>query len=409
MQPILTLQVGGDFSYSDANNNFVWNASDNLVVLGSAFVTANDFSNKGRIDIANDFNVSAGDDFFNRGRIDVANNFDVLAGDDFYNWYGAIINAASLNVAIADRFYNLHSAEITTNSFNLVAGGLFANRYSSTINADSFNVAAGDSFYNTDSATINANDTDIFANSFVNSHTRGDGNIIADTLTLSLIGDFDYANDFGNNGNIEANNQYFTIRNGDFTNNTSIALVGNLGITADNFINTGGSITADTFALSVAGDLDYTNNFINNGNIDATALNLQVGGDFFYNDASNNFVWNTSDSLVVLGSAFITANSFINTGDITADTLNLSVAGDFDYGSDFLGNGNIDATNLNLQVGGDFSYDDANNDFVWNENNSLVVLGSAFVTTNNFTNYGDITADTLNLSVAGDFDYGSEF
>ena len=43
---------------------------------------------------------------------------------------------------------------------------------------------------------------------------------------------------------------------------------------------------------------------------------------------------NTSDSLVVLGSAFITANS-LTIGDITADTFNLSVAGDFDYGSDF--------------------------------------------------------------------------
>ena len=102
--------------------------------------------------------------------------------------------------------------------------------------------------------------------------------------------------------------------------------------------------------------------FLGNGNIDATTLNLQVGGDFSYDDANNDFVWNASDSLVVLGSAFITANSFINTGDITADTLILSVAGDFDYGSEFLGNGNIDATTLNLQVGAitlDFSYDDA--------------------------------------------------
>ena len=84
--------------------------------------------------------------------------------------------------------------------------------------------------------------------------------------------------------------------------------------------------------------------------------------------------------------------SFINTGDITADTFSLSLAGDFDYGSEFLGNGNIDATTLNLQVGGDFSYDDANNDFVWNASNSLVVLGSAFVTTaNSFTTTGNIS------------------
>ena len=92
-----------------------------------------------------------------------------------------------------------------------------------------------------------------------------------------------------------------------------------------------------------------------------------------------------SDSLVVFGSAFVTTNNFTNYGNITADTFSLSVAGDFDYT-----NGNIDATTLNLQVGGDFSYDDANNDFVWNAQNNLVVLGSAFVTADDFSNYGAI-------------------
>ena len=53
--------------------------------------------------------------------------------------------------------------------------------------------------------------------------------------------------------NVVATNQNFIVRNGDFTNNTSIVLVGNLEITANNFINTGGSITADTLTLSVAG------------------------------------------------------------------------------------------------------------------------------------------------------------
>ena len=143
-----------------------------------------------------------------------------------------------------------------------------------------------------------------------------------------------------------------------------------------------------------------------------------MGGDFSYDDANNDFVWNTSDSLVVLGSAFITTDNFTNYGNISADTLeilvssndtfSLSVAGDFDYTNNYLNNGNIDATTLNLQVGGDFSYDDASNSFVWNAQNNLVVFGSAFVTTDNFTNYGNISADTLTLSVAGDFDYGSE-
>ena len=54
--------------------------------------------------------------------------------------------------------------------------------------------------------------------------------------------------------------------------NTSIALLGKLGITADNFLNTGGSMIADTFALSVAGDFDYGSDFLGNGHIDATNL-----------------------------------------------------------------------------------------------------------------------------------------
>ena len=63
------------------------------------------------------------------------------------------------------------------------------------------------------------------------------------TFALSVEGDFDYASDC--NGNIEANNQYFTIRNGDFTNDTSIVLAGDFGVSADDFINTNGDITVD--------------------------------------------------------------------------------------------------------------------------------------------------------------------
>ena len=104
-----------------------------------------------------------------------------------------------------DRFYNLDSATINANSFNLTVGGLFANRYDATINANNFNVSVGDILYNTDAATINANALTITADSFINSHTRGDGNIQADILNLSLAGDFGYENSLINNnlGNIE--------------------------------------------------------------------------------------------------------------------------------------------------------------------------------------------------------------
>ena len=61
------------------------------------------------------------------------------------------------------------------------------------------------------------------------------GTVSVDTFALSIAGDFDYASDFLGNGNIDANNQYFTIRNGNFSNTASIVLAGNLGVTADTF------------------------------------------------------------------------------------------------------------------------------------------------------------------------------
>ena len=44
-------------------------------------------------------------------------------------------------------------------------------------------------------------------------------------------------------------------------------------------------LSADTFALSVAGDFDYVADF--NGTITTNAFNLNVGGDFSNNDLAN--------------------------------------------------------------------------------------------------------------------------
>ena len=261
------------------------------------------------------FNVTAGVHFSNatvtQQSVRIASM--CTAGNYFYNY--ATINANDFNVTAGLTFSNEANATISADNFNVTAGD-FYNYDSATISADNFNVTAGADFYNDRNATISANYISISANSFINSHTEGDGSITADTLSLSVAGDFDYANDFLGNGNINANNQYFTIRNGDFSNNTSIALAGNLGITANDFINTGGSITADTLNLSVAGDFDYADNYLNNGNIDVTIFNLQVGGDFSYNDANNDFVLNENDNLVVLGNASITADNYSQSGAI---------------------------------------------------------------------------------------------
>ena len=399
---VLNFNVGGDFSNNDSANDFTWGANDSLVVEGISFITVNSFFNNGDI-TADTFNLSvAGDfdyssDYLNNGNIDATHQSFTARNGDFTN-NTSIDLVGNLGIT-ADNFINTNG-NITADTFNLYVVGDFdyVDDFG-TITTTVLNFNVGGDFSNNDSAndfTWGANDSlvvegisFITVNSFLNN-----GEITADTFNLSVAGDFDYASDYLNNGNIDATHQSFIARNGDFTNNTSIDLVGNLGITADNFINTNGNITADTFNLYVVGDFDY------DGTINATSYNFRVGGNFSYDDPSNDFVWGSSDSLVVEGISFITVNSFLNNGEITADTLNLSVAGDFDYASDYLNNGNIAATHQNFTArDGDFT-----------NNTSIDLVGNLGITANGFINTGGmVNADTFALSVAGDFDYTTAY
>ena len=209
---------------------------------------------------------------------------------------------------------------------------------------------------------------------------------------------------------------------GTFTNNATINPAGNFTITANTFINTGGVVNADTFALSVTDNFDYANK----GTITANAFNLNVGGNFSYDNSANDFSWGAQNSLVVSGNANITTNNYTQSGAITVD-------GDW-----------------TINAASDFLYNRPNNNFIWDTNDSLTVSGTASIgvagfansgtisVTNifditaaaDFTNAGTITAnttlnttvtstvsgsfnntggeidaDTFNLDVAGDFDY----
>ena len=77
---------------------------------------------------------------------------------------------------------------------------------------------------------------------------------------------------------------------------------------------------------------------------------------------------------------------------LKANTFNLSVIGDFDYTQ----RGIINATIFNLEVGGDFSNNDATTGFVWEERDTLTVLGDANITALNFINHG-----TINVAGSG--------
>ena len=107
-------------------------------------------------------------------------------------------------------------------------------------------------------------------------------------------------------------------------------------------------MVADALAVSVAGDFEHS------GTITTNAYNLNIGGDFSYDDSANDFVLGVNNILTVLGEASIdvadfansgtititdslniTANTFANSGGVVADAFTLSVAGDFDYGGNY--------------------------------------------------------------------------
>ena len=362
----LTVSTDGTFTNNDTIN-----------LAGDLEIKTNSFTNTGRV-VADTFTLSGNDDFdyANSGNI-TANAFNLNVEGNFSN------NDANSNFTWGDNYILTvgGNADITTNNYNQsgainVVGDL-------TVNANNYtyNRPNDDFIWRTyDSLTV-SEDANITAAEFENS-----GNITADTLNLSVAGDFDYRTDFLNAGTITADNLNFTARNGVFTNDTTIDLAGNLGITANSFTNTGGVVSADTFALSVAGDFDYVTEFLNNGTISNDALNLTVGGNFTNDDENNDFVWNANDTLTVLGNADITANSFNNSGNISADTFDLSVVGDFDYAD----RRNVTANNFNLDVGGNFSNNDASDDFVLAENDSLSISGNFTIDTNNYIQFGTL-------------------
>ena len=265
---------------------------------------------------------------------------------------------------------------------NVTARNNFLNRNNSTINAISITTTTEEAFYNRD--MINTTNLTVTAKNFNNNSqsTLADATIDADTITIEVA---NFADDIDNAGIISAASLNFILTadfthasdsftgfinfsnlaittEGTFTNTINLAGV-NLTITANSFNNTGGVVNADTLALSVAGDFDYLANYL--GTITTNAFNLQVGGDFSYDDSASNFTWDAQNSLVVSGNADITTNNYTQAGAI-------NVAGVL----------TITANN--------YTYDNTSSGFVWEETDTLTVLGDANITALNFINHGSI-------------------
>ena len=432
--------------------NFI--LTDDFTHASDSFTGFNNFSNLA---------ITTEGTFTNNDTIDLAGVNLTITADSLNNTGGVVISDTfALSVAGDFDYLADYLGTITTNAFNLQVGGDFS--YDDS--ASNFTWRA------TDTLTVSGN-----ADITTNNYTQSGAITVAGDWSINTASDFLYNRP--NNDFIWDTNDSLTVgRNADitatdFTNSGTISVNTTLNTTVSStesgsFNNTGGVISAATFALNVAGDFDYIADYAN-GSITANAFNLQVGGDFSNNDsasdftwgandiltvsgnadittnnytqsgaitvdgvwtinaltdftysnANNDFIWDTNDSLVVSGNANITTNNFANDGTISADTFTLSLAGNFES------SGTITTNAYNLQVGGDFSYDDSANDFVWRTNDTLTVSGNVNIVAAGFNNSGNITvtdslnltantfansggvldADTLNLNVAGDFDY----
>ena len=328
---------------------------------------------------------------------------------------------------------------------------------------DNFNVTAGEDFVNTSSSMIDADTVTIEVENFSND-IDNTATVSSDSLNFILTADFTHNSTSLNNFNNFSNLGVST--DGSFTNNATINPTGSLTITANSFANTGGVVNVDTFNLSINNDFDYVTGYRSNGTITDSALNLNVAGNFSY-DNVNDFIWLASDSLTVAGNATIDAR----TGNYTQNGGTIDVAGaltvsarniDLQNGSTINVGGTLSVSTTNsftprsgatisvdtfdfsaaifqnqatftanygtINIGGTNTQFFNNSDGDFNINNSLDII-----TAGEFSNYGDISAgdtltitltnvaegfvnhlssdtgnintNTFNLSVAGNFDY----
>ena len=318
--------------YSDLGT-ITCNDEDEIEVIDIARPDANGLSNN----IYTDFKI------LNSGI--VLNNSDSagtsqLAGDISANTNYNSGDAASIILAqITGNDISLLEGALEV--FGAEAGVIIANPSGITCNGCSFinasrvdlvtgsnyNVATDtfDSIANTNIALIDSGldassvgILNIQAGSFTNT-----GGLEANSFNLSVAGDFDYTN----RGTITTNALNLNV-GGDFSNNDAnndfvwgandtLTVLGTASVVADSFSNSG-TIAVSNSSFDITAASLNNSGTLGNGTITTNTINLNVGGDFSNNDAANDFTWNASDSLTVLGTASITA--YIEIDSISSDS-----------------------------------------------------------------------------------------
>ena len=414
------LHIGGDFSYNDSANDFVWDANNTLTVLGDANIVAADFANSGTITVTDSLNVTA-NTFVNSGEVLNADTFALSVAGDFE--HSVTITANTYNLRVGGDFsYNdsannftwgVNDSLVVLGSANIVAAD-FANSGIITV-TNNFNATVAN-FTNETGATITAAECNFVHDSFIDSGTI----ICLDSVDTTV-------DNIAVPENGLSDNEYETFhipRNGVVFNNSdsdaTSQLLGN--ISANPNYNDGNAasiilaqVTSATGISLLLGTLEVVGAeavvIIANPNgiscnacsfINASRVDLVTGSSYNFNADSFNSIANGNIAITDNGLNAsdvdilnIQAGSFTNTGVLEANTLNLNVVGDFDYTQ----RGIINATSFNLEVGGDFSNNDESIGFVWEELDTLTVLGSANITALNFINHG-----TINVAGSGSFE-----
>ena len=330
------------------------------MVSGNASIDAASFNNSGTINVTNIFDITAAVDFDNSGTINVTNIFDITAAADFTN--AGTISANSFN-AIVDSFINQSGARITAGECNFVATSSTDNGTITCLNSE------GDAEV-VDIATpfngLSRNDYTDFnipINGVVFNNSDSDA-------TSQLLGDI------SKNPNINSGNAASIILAQ--VSGTNSLLFGALEVVGAEAV----VIIANPNGISCNGC-----SFIN-----ASRVDLVTGSDYNRTNDSFDNIANTNITIIEngldassVGILNIRAGSFTNTGVLNANIFNLFVD-DFDYND----KGTLTTTAFNLEVDDVFSYEDESIGFVWEENDTLTVLGTANITTNNFINHGAI-------------------
>ena len=334
-------------------------------------------------------NIATGSEEASLILFQVANTASSLNGQIEVFGGEARLIIANLNGITCDGcgFINTNRVDLVTGNYDLntnTFGDIAATDITlggSRLELDVLNIQTGRNFSN--SATIDAGNLNITAGTDFNNY----GAINTDNLNITA------GTDFNNYGAINTDNLNITAGD-DFSNNSATINAGTVTIEVTNFAND----IANTGTVSSASlNFILTDNFTH-GNTSFSGFNfsnLTVSTDGIFTNTNNATIHST-------GNTAITANTFNNRGVVNVGTFALSVAGDFDYAN----KGTITANTFNLNVDGNFSNNDANSNFTWGEQNSLVVSGNANITTDNYTQSGAITVDGVwTINAASDFLY----